>query len=43
MEIILDIIAIIGIIAFVIIMATNKGPRIDDDDLDRISKGGPGH
>jgi len=43
MQTFLDIIAIIGIIVWVIFMATSKGPRINDEDLDRVSKGGPDH
>jgi hypothetical protein len=41
LEFILSVLGVVGAIWFFITVYGGKGPDIDDDDLDRISKGGP--
>ena len=41
LEFILNVAAIIGGIVFFAVVYGGKGPNISDEDLDRISKGGP--
>ncbi len=41
-EIIMNIVALVVGIVFFATVYGGKGPNISDEDLDRISKGGPG-
>lgn len=42
LEFILNVLGIIGAIWFFATVYGGRGPNISDEDLDRISKGGPG-